>query len=95
MCCSPTSKEQIYVLCVKVFGSLKLAPIKYEKSFVPRHINSDEGLFESLLNCHNGKKSIRERFSEMLTYRRNHLKNTKYWKRSEKVTQLSLDGVQI
>ena len=27
--------------------------------------------FESLLNCHNGKKSISERFSEMLTYRRN------------------------
>ena len=37
------------------------------------------------LNCHNGKKKIRERFSEMMTYRRNHLKNTKFWKRSEKV----------
>ena len=28
-----------------VFGSVKLAPIKYEKSFVPRHMKSDEGLF--------------------------------------------------
>ena len=26
-----------------VFWSLKLAPIKYEKSFVPRHIKSEEG----------------------------------------------------
>ena len=28
-----------------VFGSVKLAPIKYEKSFVPHHMKSDEGLF--------------------------------------------------
>ena len=28
-----------------VFGSVKLAPIKYEKSFVQRHLKSDEGLF--------------------------------------------------
>ena len=28
-----------------VFGSVKLAPIKYEKSFVPRHMKSDEGPF--------------------------------------------------
>ena len=28
-----------------VIGSVKLAPIKYEKSFVPRHMKSDEGLF--------------------------------------------------
>ena len=28
-----------------VFGSVKLAPIKYEKSFVPRHMKSDERLF--------------------------------------------------
>ena len=28
-----------------VFGSVKLAPIKYEKSFLPRHVKSDEGLF--------------------------------------------------
>ena len=28
-----------------VFGSVKLAPIKYEKSFVPLHMKSDEGLF--------------------------------------------------
>ena len=28
-----------------VFGSVKLAPIKYEKSFVPRHMKSDKGLF--------------------------------------------------
>ena len=27
------------------FGSVKLAPIKYEKSFVPRHMKSDEGRF--------------------------------------------------
>ena len=32
-----------------VFGSVKLAPIKYEKAFVPRHMKSDEGLFESLI----------------------------------------------
>ena len=31
-----------------VFGSVKLARIKYEKSFVRRHMKSDEGLFESL-----------------------------------------------
>ena len=31
-----------------VFGSVKLAPIKYEKSFVPRHMKSDKGRFESL-----------------------------------------------
>ena len=28
-----------------VFGSVKLAPIKYEKSFVPRHTKSNKGLF--------------------------------------------------
>ena len=28
-----------------VFGSVKLAPMKYEKSFVPRHMKSDERLF--------------------------------------------------
>ena len=28
-----------------VFGSVKLAPINYEKSFVPRLMKSDEGLF--------------------------------------------------
>ena len=28
-----------------VFGSVKLAPIKYENSFVPRHMKSDEGRF--------------------------------------------------
>ena len=28
-----------------VFGSVKFAPIKYEKSFVPRHMKSDKGLF--------------------------------------------------
>ena len=28
-----------------VFGSVKLAPIKYEKSFISRHMKSDEGLF--------------------------------------------------
>ena len=32
-----------------VFRSVKLALIKYEKSFVPRHVKSDEGLLESLL----------------------------------------------
>ena len=37
------------------------------------------------LKCHNGMKKIREWFSEMMTYHRNHLKNTKFWKRSEKV----------
>ena len=31
-----------------VFGSVKVAPIKYEKSFVSHHMKSDEGLFESL-----------------------------------------------
>ena len=31
-----------------VFGSVKLALIKYEKSFVLRHMKSDEGLLESL-----------------------------------------------
>ena len=28
-----------------VFGSVKVAPMKYEKSFVPRHMKSDERLF--------------------------------------------------
>ena len=31
-----------------VFGSVKLELIKYEKSFVLRHMKSDKGLFESL-----------------------------------------------
>lgn len=39
------------------------------------------------LNSHDEKKKIRERFSEMLTYHRNHLKNTQFWKRSQKVGQ--------
>ena len=36
------------------------------------------------LNSHDEKKKIRERFSEMLTYHRNH---TQFWKRSQKVGQ--------
>ncbi|KAK2548524.1 hypothetical protein P5673_031309 [Acropora cervicornis] len=42
------------------------------------------------LNCHNGKKKIKERFSDMMTYRRNHLKNTKFWKRSEKLKKYGM-----
>ena len=30
-----------------VFGSVKLAPIKYEKSFVPRHIKSERRFWKS------------------------------------------------
>ena len=42
-----------------VFGSVKLAPIKYEKSFVPRHMKSDEGLFwKSTINTA-GKSALK------------------------------------
>ena len=37
------------------------------------------------LSSHLERKAIRDRLSAMLAYRRNHIKNTKFWKRAKKV----------
>ena len=43
--------REVFCFCREVFGFAvtvvghRMVPIKYEKSFVPRHIKSDEGLF--------------------------------------------------
>ena len=36
------------------FGSVKLAPIKYEKSFILRHMKSDKGLFSRHMKSNKG-----------------------------------------
>ena len=45
-----------------VFGSVKLAPIKYEKSFVPRHLKSDEGLLWKSKVAHFGTLLVNRAF---------------------------------
>ena len=68
-----------------VFGSVKLAPIKYEESFVPRHMKSDEGLFwKSRGNEVMPEDAIR-RSSCFFLWKKNKLNSTKIsnWRRNK------------
>ncbi|XP_074628150.1 uncharacterized protein LOC141886058 [Acropora palmata] len=82
-----------YVLreAAKISGLWDSAPLFREISskVVEKFISKVTNALPTL-NCHNGKKKIKERFSDMMTYRRNHLKNTKFWKRSEKLKKYGM-----